>query len=163
VEIKKIIDSGILETYVMGVASEEEMELVLTYRKQYPEVQKALEQVELNLEHFALQHAIEPPAGTLAKIEDRIKEIQLREKGVRKPIEVHERAQEKHEPKSPYIEVESESNHMRVHKLWRWAFAAVFVLGKIFLGFAIYYYLESRQAQQQIEELKLEMKAVKGN
>jgi uncharacterized protein YpmS len=46
---------------------------------------------------------------------------------------------------------------MRVHKTWKWVFAAVFVLGKIFLACAIYFYLENRQAQQQVKELKSEL------
>ncbi len=161
-EIKKIIDSGILETYAMGIATEEEIEQVLRYKKNYPEVNVALQQIELGLENFALKNGIEPPAGTLEKIENRIHEIQLREKEVRTPLEFEEAKQRYDEPKSPYIEVESTSSHMRIHKSWRWVFAAVFVLGKIFLGFAIYYYLENRQMTQQMNELKIEMNKIKG-
>jgi predicted MFS family arabinose efflux permease len=50
---------------------------------------------------------------------------------------------------------------MRIHKIWRWVFAAVFVLGKIFLGFAIYFYLENRQAQLQLKELKTELRQLR--
>ena len=161
-EIKNIINSGILETYVMGIASEEEIEQVLRLKQQYPEVNTALQQIELDLENFALKNGIEPPAGTLEKIENRINEIQLRNKEIRKPLEFRETYQEPQEVKNPYIEVESTSNHMRIHKAWRWVFAAVFVLGKIFLGFAIYYYLENRQMTEQMNELKTEMKQLKG-
>ena len=156
-KIKEIIESGLLETYAMGIATEEEMEQVLTYKKQYPEVGAALNQIEMDMEAFAFKHSIEPPAGTLEKIEDQIREIQLREQGLQKPIEINDR-QEQTRPANPYIEVESTSSHMRIHKAWRWVFAAVFVLGKVFLGFAIYYYLENRQAQEQLKELKLEVK-----
>jgi predicted MFS family arabinose efflux permease len=47
---------------------------------------------------------------------------------------------------------------MRVHKVWRWVFAAVFILGKIFLAAAIYFYLENRQAQENIKELKQQLR-----
>ena len=50
---------------------------------------------------------------------------------------------------------------MYVHKAWRWILAAIFVLGKIFLGFAIFYYLESRQAHEQIIELKEQLRQAK--
>lgn len=60
-----------------------------------------------------------------------------------------------------FIEVQGLSSHMRVHKLWRWVLAAIFILGKIFLGFAIYYYLESKQAHEQIQELKMELKQIR--
>lgn len=160
-EIKEIINSGILETYVMGIATAEEMEQVLWYKRQYKEVDAALQQIELDMERFAIENGIEPPAGTLAKIEDRINEIQLLKQEVSTPIDFQDFTQAPHEQKSPYIEVESESSHMRIHKAWRWVFAAVFVLGKIFLGFAIYFYLENRQAQQQIQELKIEVNSRK--
>lgn len=158
-EIKEIINSGILETYVMGIATEEEMEQVLWYKRQYKEVDAALQQIELDMERFAIKNGIEPPVGTLAKIEDRINEIQLRKQEVGTPIDFQDFAKAQSEQKSPYIEVESQSNHMRIHKAWRWVFAAVFVLGKIFLGFAIYFYLANRQAQQQIQELKMEVRS----
>ena len=160
-EIKEIINSGILETYVMGIATEQEIEQVLYYKKQYPEFKAALLEVELDLERLALSNSIQPPAGTLQKIEEQINELQLREKALRKPIDYEQPKYEAKEPRNAYIEVESVSNHMKIHKAWRWVFAAVFVLGKIFLGFAIYYYLENRQAQLQINELKQEIKQIK--
>ncbi len=58
---------------------------------------------------------------------------------------------------SSFIEVEGTSSHIRVHKIWRWVFGVVFILGKIFLIFAIYFYLENRHAQQEIEQLKREL------
>lgn len=157
-----MINSGILESYVMGIATEEEVEQVLQYKKHYPEVNVALQQIELDLENFALKNGIEPPVGTLEKIENRISEIQLRQKKIQQPFTFEEAEQRYSEPKNPYIEVESTSSHMRIHKAWRWAFAAVFVLGKIFLGFAIYYYLENRQMTEQLNELKTELKQIKG-
>ncbi|WP_443945765.1 hypothetical protein ACJVDH_01220 [Pedobacter sp. AW1-32] len=158
-EIREIIESGLLETYVMGVATDEEAEQVLSYQKKYAEVRTALYQIELDMENFAQLNAIEPPAGMLEKIEDHIHEIQLREnRTLRKPISIDTPDDERREKSNPYIEVESQNSHMRIHKAWRWVFAAVFVLGKIFLGFAIYYYLENRQAKEQIQELKMEIK-----
>ncbi|WP_316818608.1 hypothetical protein [Pedobacter nyackensis] len=60
-----------------------------------------------------------------------------------------------------FLEVHGPSSHMRVHKIWRWVLAAIFVLGKVFLGFAIFYYLESKQAEAQIHELKMELMQIK--
>ena len=160
-EIKEIINSGILETYVMGIATEQEIEQVLYYKKQYPEFRAALTAVEVDLERLAVSNSIEPPAGTLEKIEDQINELQLRDKALRKPIDAEQPKYQTQEPRNAYIEVESVSNHMKIHKAWRLVFAAVFVLGKIFLGFAIYYYLENSQVQLQINELKQEIKQIK--
>lgn len=161
-EIKKIIDSGLMETYVMGVATENEIEQVLLLKKQYPEFNEALEKLEYDMEVLAQTMAIPPPPGILSKIEQEINEITLREKEVTPFNEPLDRDTRKNRSKQDrYIEVESESSHIRIHKAWRWIFAAVFVLGKIFLGFAIYFYLENRQAQEQINELKTEFNRLK--
>jgi len=44
-----------------------------------------------------------------------------------------------------------------VHKIWRWLFIGGFILGKIFLGFVIYFYLENRQLKQEISKLKTQL------
>ena len=157
-KIKEWIDSGIMETYIMGVATEQEIEQVLLLKKQYPEFEQELAKLEYDMEVLAQNMAILPPPGILSKIEHEVNEIQLREQKVEKFTAREHNSDQNDSRKDRYIEVESESNHMRIHKAWRWVFAAVFVLGKIFLGFAIYYYLENRQAKEQVEELKIEIK-----
>jgi len=160
VEINKIIESGLMETYVMGIATEKEVQQVLSLKKEYPAFKEALELLEYDMEVLAQSMGIEPPAGTLSKIEQEINEIQRRNQALQTTFEPEYR----HEKSSgesrqeKYIQVESESNQMRVNKAWKWVFIAVFVLGKVFLACAIYFYLENRQAQEQIKELKIELK-----
>jgi len=160
VEINKIIESGLMETYVMGIATKEEVQQVLSLKKEYPAFKEALEQLEYDMEVLAQSMSIEPPAGTLSKIEHEINEIQRRNQAVQTTFEPkyrHEKS-EQESSQEKYIQVESESNQMRVNKAWKWIFIAVFVLGKIFLAGAIYFYLENRQAKEQIKELKIELK-----
>lgn len=159
-EINKIMESGLMETYVMGIATEEEVQKVLSLKQEYPAFKDALEQLEYDMEVLAQSMSIEPPAGTLAKIEHEINEIQRRNQAVQTAIEPEYRYDkpEQENKQERYIEVESESNQMRVNKAWKWVFIAVFVLGKVFLASAIYFYLENRQAQEQIKELKIELK-----
>ena len=163
-EIKKLIDSGLMETYVMGVATDDEVQQVLLLKKQYPEFDQALTKLELDMEILAQSMAIPPPPEILSKIEQEVNEIKLREQNLDRytsPEHKYQQAEQEKVKQDRYIEVESESNQMRIHKAWRWVFAAVFVLGKIFLGFAIYFYLENRQAQEQIKDLKLEIKDIR--
>lgn len=158
-EIKRIIESGLIETYVMGIATEEEVQKVLFLKKEYPEFKDALTNLELDMEVLAQGMAITPPPGTLEKIETEINEIQRRSQVIQKiarPNSKPDNGDDAREEK--YIEVEAESNQMRVNKAWKWIFIAVFILGKIFLAAAIYFYLENRQAREQINELKLELK-----
>jgi hypothetical protein len=149
-----------METYVMGIATEEEVEKVLSLKKEYPAFKDALEQLEYDMEVLAQSMGIEPPAGTLAKIEHEINEIQRQNQAIQTTVEAGYNYNNAHQEnkRGKYIEVESESNQMRVNKAWKWAFIAVFVLGKIFLAFAIYFYLENRQVKEQIQELKIELK-----
>lgn len=156
-EIKKIIDSGLLETYVMGVATADETAQVLLLKEQSAEFEDALAKLEYDMEILAQGMAIEPPAGVFRKIEEEINEIQLRERSLKIHPDYEDFEKTKKDSRDRYIEVESESNRMRIHKAWRWVFAAVFILGKIFLATAIYFYLESKQAKEQIKELKTEL------
>ncbi|QXU40517.1 hypothetical protein [Pedobacter sp. D749] len=159
-EISKIIESGLMETYVMGIATEKEVQQVLSLKKEYPAFKKALELLEYDMELLAQSMGIEPPAGTLSKIEHEINEIQRRNQALQTTFEPEYRHEKSNgeSRQEKYIQVESESNQMRVNKAWKWVFIAVFVLGKVFLACAIYFYLEKRQAKEQIKELKIELK-----
>lgn len=159
--MQEYINSGILEAYVLGCASEEEARDVLRMKQQHPEVNEALRELEIDMERMAGHMAITPPPGVWDRIEQDIHEITLRQ-----PLEpaIYREAEPKTPPPPPtpdYISIESQNTHMRIHKSWKWVFAAVFVLGKIFLGFAIYYYFESRQAKQQVEDLRQEIRQLK--
>jgi len=143
----------------MGIATEEEVQQVLLLKKEYPEFKDALENLEMDMEVLAQGMAIMPPAGTLEKIETKINEIQRRSQVVQKIVVPNTGSESgRADKEEKYIEVEAESNQMRVNKAWKWVFIAVFILGKVFLAGAIYFYLENRQAREEIKELKLELK-----
>ena len=160
-DIEEYIESGILESFVLGAASEAETRELLYFKDKYPQIQMALQELELDMEHIAQQMAIAPPPHAWDRIEDRINEITVApERDIIRFKEYDSRSNDDYDRRREnYIEVaESESTHIRVHKNWKWAFAAVFVLGKIFLACAIYFYLENRQAQERIQELKTELR-----
>jgi hypothetical protein len=50
--------------------------------------------------------------------------------------------------------VEASSELIKVHKYWRTAFIAIFILSKILLVLAIYYFVEYRHAQKQIIQME---------
>lgn len=158
--MQEYINSGILEAYVLGCASEEEVKEVLRMKQAYPEVSEALRELEIDMERLAQHMAITPPPNVWNKVEQEINEITFRQ-----PLEpaLYREAEPKAKtPPSPdYISIESQNTHMRIHKAWKWVFAAVFVLGKIFLGFAIYFYFEARQAKEQVQELRQELRQLK--
>ncbi len=162
-KIKEYIESGALEAFVLGSASEAEARELTQLRKKYAEIDKTLSDLEADMERIAQYMAVPPPPDMFARIENSINDIVITpETAVVLPIEREwQRGENTSDNKNRYIEVEAESNYMRIHKHWKWVFAAVFVLGKIFLATALYFYFESRQAHLQVQELKSEIKELK--
>lgn len=158
-DVRAYIESGVLESYVLGSTSPEETRELLQLKKQYAEIADALFELETDFERLAQNMAMIPPPGMLTRIESEINGLIETEETLPPAIQYKTGYRKVEEDRGPhFIEVEASSNQMRIHKAWRWVFAAVFLLSKIFLIASIYYYLENRQAQEQIQELKTELK-----
>lgn len=71
-DIKEYISSGIVESYVLGLASDEERKEFEQLCKQYPELPSARTAFEMALEKQAMENAIAPPADLKGKIFDQI-------------------------------------------------------------------------------------------
>lgn len=70
--IKEYISSGIIESYVMGLASEEERAAFEQLCLQHPELLKAREEFELALEKKLMADAVAAPASVKDKLMDAI-------------------------------------------------------------------------------------------
>lgn len=161
-KINEYIESGILEAYVLGSASESEKEELFYLKAKHPQIQDALQHLESDLEHIAQMMAINPPPRIWNNIEAEINELVKAPQFNALTVDDTPGRSNKKDRKSPdFIEVEGSSSHMRIHKLWRWVLLAIFVLGKIFLAFAIYFYLQNRQQDDQIKQLKAEIELLK--
>lgn len=62
-DIKAYIESGILEAYVLGQLTPQEVNEVEAYRAKYAEVDEEIRQIEEAMEQYATAHAITPPAN----------------------------------------------------------------------------------------------------
>jgi hypothetical protein len=166
VKINEYIESGVLEAYVLGSASEAETRELLYLKEKHPEILEALLDLETNIEYIAQQMAITPPPGTWTKIEANINElVKARDSGpltIDMPYRDRGQGASKSAKDSQFLEIEAESGHIRIRKIWRWVFAAVFLLGKIFLAFAIYYYIENRHNEKELQQLRMELKGRSG-
>ncbi|GAB3202374.1 mannose-6-phosphate isomerase-like protein (cupin superfamily) [Pontibacter aydingkolensis] len=60
--VTEFIASGILELYVMGAASPEDVLAVEKMAAAHPEVKQEIEQISLAMEHYAQTHAVKPRA-----------------------------------------------------------------------------------------------------
>jgi anti-sigma-K factor RskA len=68
VNVQQYISSGIIETYVLGMASEEEVRELLSLCDQYPEIKEAVLLVQADIEQYAALHSIKPPPGLKEQI-----------------------------------------------------------------------------------------------
>jgi len=68
VNIKEYISSGIIESYVLGLASNEERAEFEQLSSVHAELRQAKEAFELSLEQHALDNAVNPPAALKEKI-----------------------------------------------------------------------------------------------
>jgi len=68
VDTKEYISSGILESYILGTASEQERREVECISSIYPEIRKELDALSVSLEQYAQASAVEPPARVRDKI-----------------------------------------------------------------------------------------------
>jgi hypothetical protein len=146
-DVKKYIESGILELYVLGEASAEEVQELFSLCDQYPEIITELNYLENTMEQLAKNMEVNPPVRVYNEVERRLEDMGQ--------IDSDE-PDEQDLPRHNYIEVQAVDNHMRIHRLWRWVFLAVFILSKIFLAFAVYFYIEYRTAQSELRHLKTE-------
>lgn len=160
-DISEYLQSGALEAYVLGIATEEEEAQLMMLKKDHPEIDGALADLEADMERLAQHMAVPPPPHVFSRISDEIDGLVK----APKPLELvqpwRNKQRTENVPPNPFIDVVVDATHMRVHKAWRWVLAGIFILGKIFLGCAIYYYLENRQARTQIDELKTELRQLK--
>ena len=66
--IQEYIDSGILDTYVLGATSDQERREVDCLSSIYPEIQQEIDRLTDTLEEYALLYSVEPPADLKTQI-----------------------------------------------------------------------------------------------
>src|SRR5687768_2935312 len=71
-DIKKYISSGVIEAYIMGLASSEETAELEQLRKQHPEINQAILDFEEQLEKTIIENATPPPASVKNKIREKL-------------------------------------------------------------------------------------------
>ena len=124
--VKEYISSGIIESYVMGLASESERQEFENNCAQYPEVAEARNAFELALEEQLQRDAAPAPVFLKDQIKEKIKSSAF-ETGA--------------------MEIEEEKNPVRNLGIWRWLAAASIIL---LLG-AAYWAITTNKKYQQLQ------------
>lgn len=74
--IKEILDSGILENYCLGLTSKEENLEVANYLNTFPELRGELDEIEKGLEKFAFSYRMDPDPQLKTELLNHIVEIE---------------------------------------------------------------------------------------
>jgi hypothetical protein len=152
VNINQYIESGIIEAYTLGLADHEERQEFESLLADHPELQQALFHFEVRVEALAFRHQVPPPASTWHNIMEDIENKDL----VKRPPHQHNGNDHGASAgETNYIPAATiPHTHIKVHKYWRWGFIAIFILGKLFLALAIYYYLQYQAAEKEIKKIQ---------
>lgn len=148
------LTNGILEAYLLGVASDEEKSEVEALLTTDPEIVTELDELETDLEQYFFRNAVPPPPHVREALLNRINQTEVQ--AWEEPTRSRSRTTSPDpEPAKPnYVDVTVDDTHIRVHKNWRTVFIAVFILSKIFLIAALYYYFKTDSQAGEIERLK---------
>lgn len=73
-DIQAYIASGVIESYVLGLATEQEVAELEQLRKQYPEINQAMSEFEASLEAQIMANAKHPPAAIKQQLLDRLQD-----------------------------------------------------------------------------------------
>lgn len=145
--LQEYIENGMVESYVLGLASPEEVAEMASMLKKHPELHTELDAVERIFHRLSLEEAVMPP-------------VELRERALR-PLDWADTdaggGQDK-QKNYTFINIQpNKENYILVHRVWKWIFLISFLLFKFFLFLAIYFYFKYRQ----VEERRLEREKVR--
>ncbi len=152
---QEYIQSGILESYLLGLVSEEEQKEVEQKILVDSEISEALQALEMNIANYYTKNAVPPPPVVRDAILLNAQKAELDKWTYQQHSSKEQTTQAE---KAKYLEVEVNDTHIKVHKYWRPAFIAVFILSKVFLIAALYFYFKADSLTKENERLKQEIK-----
>ena len=144
-DINAYIESGIIESYVLGLASSEESAELMTLAKQYPEVQNAITSFEISLEKYAFENAVTPP-NVKQKVFDSIKDKLADERNT---------SVVNHETLTPVINL--------YYKRWQFLAAAALILLIVSAGLNFYFYHNYADVKNNYEALLIQKNSLQAS
>lgn len=144
--LQEYIENGMVESYVLGLASPEEVTEMASMLKKHPELHTELDAVERTFHHLSYEEAVIPP-------------VSLRERtlGPYSWAETEAGGGEERPKNYTFINIQpNKENYITVHKVWKWILLTAFLLFKFFLFLAIYFYFKYRQ----VEDRRLEREKI---
>ncbi len=154
-DIQQYIQSGIIESYVMGLASDDEIIEVEKLALEQPEVQQAIDDYSELLEQQAFQNAVAPPPGVKERLMAAIREDDSAGSGAI-AFSAHSSASVVTPAMLPEQEISSSSativpisTKQSSYKLWQYVAAASIILFVCSAAYNVYLYNEYSEKSQQ--------------
>ncbi|HRE64791.1 MAG TPA: anti-sigma factor [Ferruginibacter sp.] len=123
---EEIISSGILETYVLGLATPQQMAEVEAWAQEYPQVKAELNAIEERMQQYAFEHAIAPSTSVKEKLLQQVNQQKEKEPVPVKPV----------------------------YSIWKYIAAAsvVLLLGSIYFNWT--YYNQLKKSENELTQSK---------
>jgi hypothetical protein len=147
---QELIQSGVLESYVLGFATQEEQDYIAQVIDRNAELEGYVASLETKIKEYFTDGSVKPPLETRQI-------LTLRETEAKKTKHTFNQAR-KEPTEEKYLEIEVNETHIKVHKYWRPAFIAVFILSKIFLIAGLYFYFKTVTLEEKMTKIKTEVR-----
>ena len=131
-EKEEILNSGILESYVLGIATPDEESQVEMFKTEFPEIENEIATIRLSLETFALQFEKEPPIALKEQVLSSLKALE------NENINTHN--------ETPFKE-----KNIIIFKPY--AMAASYILLALSIGVNFYFYAKWKNTQSQLADI----------
>lgn len=148
---KEYISSGIIESYILGLASPEEAGILECVMKNNAEVKAAFEEAQKVLEDLATAQAVAPPADLKSKIWNKIQEEQTTE--LPKPVVANEVQPEPHI--KPVHDIRTAPERKNGWKTYSVAATALFLVST---AANLFWMSERSESKKQIAQLEAQQK-----
>lgn len=147
-DTKAYIESGIIESYVLGLASAEEAAELEMLCTQHTEIKNAVDQFALNIERIAFDNAVAPPAAVKEKLISSLADEFSREKSVAPIIPLHSAA---------------EATNIRNFSAWKYFAAASVILLVASTVLNLYLYNSYKATNNKYQALLVERNSLQAN
>ena len=150
--IEDYISSGIIESYVLGLADAQEIAELEQFRSIYPEIQAAIDSFEASLETVALSNAIAPATDTKDKL---FLALELQDEFTNKTNTTETVAtdiQEEHE-EAKVVSMPLKPIPAKSAKMFQYVAAASIILFVLSAALNVYFFSKYKSATKQIVAL----------
>lgn len=145
-DLNDYIESGLIESYLLGLASPEEMDLFERMRNLYPELNTEIAATEYRLQKVLQDGAVTPPAKVWNKLSERLTPHS------RDGYYSGESGKLPGGDPVTYI-LQPRSNTITVSIWWRCAFIALVVVVMALLASTVYFYQQFQRVEERLMRL----------